>query len=488
MLEKVNKRNDLVNFNEKDFIELRLVSGNSDVSFYLVIHIKSFHVFMMKKIIFDKNSNNKSHEIEFDKEYSHRCLTPFYGFVRKEEIIVGFIYEFMSNGTLVDFINKNENENENKEEEIFCYMTMIRIAEAIKYLHSNSLIHRDIKPLNILVDHNNIPYLSDFDTIRKIDNSTSEIASDIGSIIYTSPEQYSDVVYSFPADIYSFGQIIYFIFEKNDNLKGNDYSSLIEQLKTFEIKEESKIPKSLQNIFKRCISFHANDRPSINQFFDFLYEETSSFEILKISFLKKIIHNMNKPQIQQYFKEIYHLLFIERDFDEKYFHKHEIELFQILNFINKSEISSILHSVGKLYYDGEIIQQDFQKAKEYFEISSEMNNLDAFFNLGILYTYGRGVPQDYEKAIKYYEIAAKHNHYTAINDLGALYLFGFGVEKNYQKAKEYFELAAEHNNGFALCNMGLIYMQGFGVEQDFKKAKEYLELAAKRKIPTALSK
>ena len=32
--EKVNKRNDLVNFNEKDFIELRLVSGNSDVSFY----------------------------------------------------------------------------------------------------------------------------------------------------------------------------------------------------------------------------------------------------------------------------------------------------------------------------------------------------------------------------------------------------------------------------------------------------------------------
>ena len=344
--EKVNKRNDLVNFNEKDFIELRLVSGNSDVSFYLVIHIKSFHVFMMKKIIFDKNSNNKSNEIEFDKEYSHRCLTPFYGFVRKEEIIVGFVYEFMSNGTLVDFMNKIKNENENEEEEeIFCYMTMIRIAEAIKYLHSNSSIHRDIKPLNILVDHNNIPYLSDFDTIRKIENSTSEITHNIGSIIYTSPEQYSDVVCSFPADIYSFGQIIYFIFEKNDNLKGNDYSSLIEQLKTFEIKEESKIPKSLQYIFKRCISFHANDRPSINQFFDFLYEETSSFEILKISFLKKNIHNMNKPQIQQYFKEIFHLLFIERDFDEEYFHKHEIELFQILNFINKSEISSILHSV-----------------------------------------------------------------------------------------------------------------------------------------------
>lgn len=98
----------------------------------------------------------------------------------------------------------------------------------------------------------------------------------------------------------------------------------------------------------------------------------------------------------------------------------------------------------QFYYDGEIIQQDFQKAKEYFEISSEMNNLDAFFNLGILYTYGRGVPQDYEKARKYYEIAAKHNHYTAINGLGALYLFGFGVEKNYQKAKEYFELAVEH--------------------------------------------
>lgn len=37
--------------------------------------------------------------------------------------------------------------------------------------------------------------------------------------IYISPEQFTEEMYTFPTDIYSFGQLIYFLFEQNDNKK-----------------------------------------------------------------------------------------------------------------------------------------------------------------------------------------------------------------------------------------------------------------------------
>ena len=425
---------------------------------------------MMKKTPYEL-----SHEIDFDNKYKYRCLTPFYGYIKTKGTIVGFVYEFMSNGTLSEYLAKNK-DNTNT---IFAYMTMVRIAQGIKYLHSNSLIHRDIKPKNILIDHNHIPYLSDFDTIREIEDLTSKITHDIGSLIYASPEQHNEETYSFPTDIYSFGQLIYFIFVKEDNKKGSNLLKSSEEI-------ENKIPKLIQNIFKACISFEAKDRPTINEINNFLYDIFSSFNFLKIPCLKEIIDIINLTETQQYFKEIYYLLFVDKDADEYYLHKYEIQLFEIINFINKVEASIVLYSVGKFYYDGKIVEQDFLVAKEFFEFAAELNNVEAFFHLGLLYDIGQGVAQDYPKAIKYYEIAAKQNHYTAMNCLGIMYKNGYGVEIDYHKAKEYYELSAKHNDT-ALCNLGYLYQEGLGVEKSIEKAIECYELSAKQNNSMAMS-
>ncbi|KAK8838101.1 hypothetical protein M9Y10_036053 [Tritrichomonas musculus] len=108
--------------------------------------------------------------------------------------------------------------------------------------------------------------------------------------------------------------------------------------------------------------------------------------------------------------------------------------------------------MGDLYSYGQGVKQDYNKAKEYYELSAQRNNSDAFINLGNLYANGYGVEQDYNKAIKYYELSAQRNNLDAFNNLGNLYKNGYGVKQDYNKAKEYYELSAQRNNSDAFIN------------------------------------
>ena len=328
----------------------------------------------------------------------------------------------MSNGSLDQYESIND---------IFPFMAMLRIAQGIKYLHSNSLIHRDIKPSNIFIDHDHIPYLSDFDTIRKIDETTQVLTCDIGYICYTSPEQFYGNDYSFPTDIYSFGQIIYYLFEKKDNLIEANAFNILDVIRNYRIPDKCRIPRSIRDIFKRCISYEAKNRPTIDEVIDYLYEDANSFYYLHNPFIKKIIDNIDEQITIQYLKEIYYLLFIYKELKDDYFKTHKIQLYLILNFIFKeTELFKIIYNIGKLYYDGEIVKQNFLFAKEYFDISAEMNFSDAIFYIGKLYSLGQGVERNYEKAIEYYEKAIKQNHSFAMIELGNLYEEGIGVERN----------------------------------------------------------
>lgn len=81
-------------FKEKDFIILNTIDANERASYHLVIHCESLFILMMKKMY--NPESNKKYEIEFGEKYSHRCFVPFYGFLKKDNQIVVFVYEYMS--------------------------------------------------------------------------------------------------------------------------------------------------------------------------------------------------------------------------------------------------------------------------------------------------------------------------------------------------------------------------------------------------------
>jgi mitogen-activated protein kinase 15 len=101
-----------------------------------------------------------------------------------------------------------------------------QLAKALKYLHSGAIIHRDLKPSNILVNSNCTIKLCDFGLVRSLvageNNNSAVLTEGVATRWYRSPEiLLGSKSYSTPADIWSFGCIIYEILAQKPLFAGN---------------------------------------------------------------------------------------------------------------------------------------------------------------------------------------------------------------------------------------------------------------------------
>lgn len=115
------------------------------------------------------------------------------------------VMEYVDGMTLKEFINKHGAINWQDAVKI-----TIQICSAIEHAHKNNIVHRDIKPHNILLTKEGIAKVTDFGIARAVTSSTiTMVGSTIGSVHYFSPEQARGGFIDEKSDLYSLGIALY---------------------------------------------------------------------------------------------------------------------------------------------------------------------------------------------------------------------------------------------------------------------------------------
>ena len=168
------------------------------------------------------------------------------------------VMEYVDGTTLNKYI-KNKGKLTNEE----TVNISLQVAKGIQAAHKKGIIHRDIKPQNIVINDKNIVKITDFGIARAITSTTKNI-SVIGTVHYISPEQVRNTKVDFRSDIYSFGCTMYEMITGVVPFEGDTpldiiISHLRNNLQSPSLKND-KIYKSLEKIILKAARMLPSER------------------------------------------------------------------------------------------------------------------------------------------------------------------------------------------------------------------------------------
>src|SRR5262245_1880078 len=149
-----------------------------------------------------------------------------------------------------------------------CLQLMAKVARAVEYAHSRRVLHRDLKPGNILLDEHGEPLVSDFGLAKWLNTNTDLTKSLItfGTAGYIAPEQAEGAAADLTpaADIYSLGAILFGLLAVRPPFLGDNALSVIRQaVEKPAPKLRSLAPsydRDLETICARCLERDAKAR------------------------------------------------------------------------------------------------------------------------------------------------------------------------------------------------------------------------------------
>jgi serine/threonine protein kinase/tetratricopeptide (TPR) repeat protein len=138
------------------------------------------------------------------------------------------------------------------------------IADALSYAHEQGVLHRDVKPGNILIDHQQQPWLNDFGLAQVNDaNDLTATGQVVGTLRYLPPERLKGVS-SAVGDIYSLGITLYELIALQNPFPSTDQAQLVRQISTTEpptlLRLNPAIPIDLNTIVMKCLEKEPDKR------------------------------------------------------------------------------------------------------------------------------------------------------------------------------------------------------------------------------------
>lgn len=195
---------------------------------------KTFAVKIISKRKIMGNTDGVSRELEILRRLNHPGIVSLKGFYEDDDSYY-LVMEFVPGGDLMDFVAAHGSVGEEAGREI-----TKQILQAIKYVHSLGISHRDLKPDNILIAQDDpvLVKITDFG-LGKISDKGTFMKTFCGTLAYVAPEvidgRLSKVVdsnkYSSLVDMWSLGCLVYVILTAHLPFSGSTQEQLYKQIK-----------------------------------------------------------------------------------------------------------------------------------------------------------------------------------------------------------------------------------------------------------------
>ncbi|KAL7246058.1 hypothetical protein ACSBR2_001229 [Camellia fascicularis] len=219
-------------------------------------------------------------EIVVISQINHQNVVKLLGCLETQ--IPSLVYEFMTNGTLHDHIH---------EEPAISWQIRLRIATetsgVLSYLHSEAsipIIHRDVKPTNILLDHNYTTKVSDFGASRLVPLDQNPLGTVLeGTPGYLDPESLHTGQLTEKSDVYSFRvvlaelitgkKVLSYELPKEERCLATYFLSSLRNDRLHQVIDEHIVIegdnfeqlKEVAGIAERCLKVKGDERPTMKE-------------------------------------------------------------------------------------------------------------------------------------------------------------------------------------------------------------------------------
>jgi len=178
---------------------------------------------------------------------------------------LGLVMEWAERGSLAEWIGKVEIGPEKARK------IALGIIDGLKYVHSQKVIHRNIKPKNILMfgpEDDMIPKIAEFGVAKVLEKAVTQ--TKVGEDIYVAPEVKVHSQYSFPADIFSLATTLFEMFnEKLISESSNEMKRFIMAAHSgrfSDFPQTCKVPEYLRKVIEKGWNEKPEERPSLDKF------------------------------------------------------------------------------------------------------------------------------------------------------------------------------------------------------------------------------
>ncbi|CAG8699513.1 2945_t:CDS:2 [Dentiscutata erythropus] len=333
----------------------------------------------------------------------------------------------------------------------------VDIARGLNFLRA--IVHRDIRPENILITANENAKIANFSLSRHFRDETRRLAVSLQTVRYSAPEMlYRNTnKYNTKCEVYSFGILLWELAEQKIPYKHLDD---IMEIKNRVDKEKyrepftnfSNLPKDYTEISMKAVGADPDFRPTITEMFKTLEKLQANFLALRpltpimnipgdvINFAEfnymtmkeaTLAHRVTNGNLEMAYK-CFNAYAQTGNLKAKYFHGYYL----YKKLVNTS------------YPDKEREKRAAQLFKEVADSGDEVP--DAQLKYGLCSFHGTGVDRNFSEAAKYFQKAADNGLAVGMYNAGNIFYAGLTGVKDEELGIKYIREAAQHNHSEAM--------------------------------------